>query len=208
MVYLVLLRDCLKKSGCALHAYCLMTNHVHLLLTPQDEKACGVMTRRLGQRYVQYFNGRYGRRGTLWEGRPYSCVVDSPRYVLACHRYIELNPVRAGMVDGAAAYKWSSHEANAGRMEDALLSPHVEYVALGNDGPARLHAYRQLFATGDDPDFLTEIRDATNGGYPLMGNEMKSRLSAVSKRRLQRAKPGPRADADPAEDGLTPDLPF
>ena len=208
MVYLVLLRNCARKSGCTLHAYCLMTNHVHLLLTPPNEDACAVLMRNLGQRYVQYFNGRYGRRGTLWEGRPHSCLVDSSHYVLACYRYIERNPVRAGMAECAAAYKWSSHEANTGRADDPLISPHPEYLALGSDTQARQDAYRQLFLTGDDPDFLAEVRDATYGGYPLLGAQMKSRLSAVPARRLERSKSGPRADADRADDGLTRDLPF
>lgn len=208
MVYLVLLRDGIKKSRCVLHAYCLMTNHVHLLLTPPDASACGILMRNLGQRYVQYFNSRYDRRGTLWEGRPYSCLVDSTKYVLGCYRYIELNPVRAEMVASAAAYKWSSYEANGGGSDDPLVSPHTEYLALGNDPHARREAYRQLFPAADDPDFLAEIRDATNGGYPLVGNNLKSRLSDVSKRRLKRAKPGPHADGDSPGNTLTRDLPF
>src|SRR6185437_7202364 len=98
----------LKRAGCALHAYCLMTNHVHLLLTPSDAKACATLMRSLGQRYVQYFNRRYERSGTLWEGRPQSCLVDSTSYVLGCYRYIELNPVRAGMISPGTKYEWSS----------------------------------------------------------------------------------------------------
>lgn len=208
LVYLVLLSDCLKKSGCALHAYCLMTNHVHLLLTPPDAKACATLMRNLGQRYVQYFNRRYERSGTLWEGRPHSCLVDSSRYVLACYRYIELNPVRAGMVSAPATYKWSSHEANAGRIVDPVVSPHSEYVALGHDPQTRCAAYVQLFEQGDDPQFLAEIRDATNGGYPLLGEQMKSTL-AVPKQRLQRRKPGPTPrEEQTSGDGLSEDLPF
>jgi putative transposase len=208
MVYLALLRDSLKTSGCALHTYCLMTNHVHLLLTPPDAKACATLTRHLGQRYVQYFNRRYERSGTLWEGRPHSCLVDSARYVLACYRYIERNPVRAGMVSGAAAYEWSSHNANAGRVSDPTLSPHVEYLALSSDSPTRYAAYGQLFQAGDDPQFLAEIRDATNGGYPLLGEELKASL-ALPKRRLQRRKPGPARSEETVDgDGSTAELPF
>jgi putative transposase len=185
-----------------------MTNHVHLLLTPSGEQSCAALMRYLGQRYVQYFNRRYQRTGTLWEGRPHSCLVESARYVLACYRYIELNPVRAGMVESAAGYQWSSHDANASGVADPLISPHVEYAALSNDEQARRKAYRQLFATGDDPNFLAEVRDATNGGYPLLGNEMKARLSAVSQRRLERRKPGPREAATSPGDGYTGDLLF
>jgi putative transposase len=191
LVYLALLRDCLAKSRCALHAYCLMTNHVHLLLTPPNASACALLMRSLGQCYVQYFNRRYQRSGTLWEGRFRSCLVDSARYVLACYRYIELNPVRAGMVDSAAGYRWSSHLGNAGGVEERLLAPHVEYLGLAHEEARRHFAYRQLFSAGDDPVFLAEVRDATSGGYPLLGSEMKSRLGAMSNRRLERRKPGP-----------------
>jgi putative transposase len=208
MVYLALLRDCLKKSGCALHAYCLMTNHVHLLLTPPDAKACARLTRNLGQRYVQYFNRRYERSGTLWEGRPHSCLVDSARYILATYRYIELNPVRAGMVTAAAMYEWSSHEVNAGRVDDPVISPHAEYLALSSDPHARRAAYAQLFRTGDDPQFLAEIRDATNGGYPLLGEQLKASL-AVPKERLERSRPGPAPREEQASgDGSTAGLLF
>ena len=208
MVYLTLLRDSLKTSGCTLHAYCLMTNHVHLLLTPPDAKACAALTRHLGQRYVQYFNRRYERSGTLWEGRPHSCLVDSARYVLACYRYIERNPVRAGMVPAAAMYEWSSHNANAGRVSDPALSPHIEYLALSSEPPARCAAYEQLFQADDDPQLLAEIRDATNGGYPLLGEQLKASL-AIPKCRLQRRKPGPAPDEERAnDDRWTAHLPF
>jgi putative transposase len=209
MVYLALLRDCLAKSRCALHSYCLMTNHVHLLLTPPDGRACAVLMRNFGQRYVQYFNRRYDRTGTLWEGRPRSCLVESTRYVLACYRYIELNPVRAGMVDRAAAFKWSSHDGNTGRVDEPLLTPHAEYLALADDQRARRVAYQHLFTSADDPRFLAEVRDATNGGYPLLGTEMKARLAKIAKRRLQRAKPGPPGGDEGGEsDQFSGELPF
>jgi putative transposase len=134
--------------------------------------------------------------------------VDSARYVLACYRYIERNPVRAGMVAGAAAYEWSSHNANAGRVSDPTLSPHIEYLALSSDLPARYAAYEQLFQADDDPQFLAEIRDATNGGYPLLGEQLKASL-ALPKRRLQRRKPGPAPNEEIVDgDGLTAELPF
>jgi putative transposase len=130
LVYLSTLRDLLPKSGCALHAFCLMTNHVHLLITPCDVSGPAKLMRDLGQRYVQYFNLRYERRGTLWEGRYYSCLVDSAAYVPACHRHIERNRLRAGMVPSVLHYRWSSYAANAGLAESNLLAPHPEYVAL------------------------------------------------------------------------------
>jgi len=123
LVYLTLLRDLSAAARCAIHAYCLMTNHVHLLLTPGDIDGPATLMCKLGQRYVPYFNRRYGRTGTLWEGRFKSFLVESARYVLGCYRYIELNPVRAGMVAAPAAYAWSSHGGNIGLVENRLLSP-------------------------------------------------------------------------------------
>jgi putative transposase len=206
MVYLVLLKDCLESTRCRLHAYCLMTNHVHLLLTPCDPDGCAKLTRNLGQRYVQYFNSRYERSGTLWEGRPYSCLVDSAPYVLGCYRYIELNPVRAGMVSQPAAYAWSSHRSNAGSDEDPLISPHVEYSALSSVVELRHAAYRNLFTQSDDPQFLKQVREATNAGFPLVGLEMKARLSK-GERPLERRKPGPRPKDD-RRDGNSDTLPL
>src|SRR5689334_18110501 len=129
LVYLSLLRNGAVFRHCALHAYCLMTNHIHLLVTPKGGEGCSLMMRDVGRDYAAYFNRRYERTGSLWE-RPFkSCLVDSAAYVLACYRYIERNPVRAGMVDHPGAYAWSSYQANALR-HDALLTPHPEYIAL------------------------------------------------------------------------------
>ena len=199
LVYLTLLHELSRKSRCAVHAYCLMTNHVHLLLTPSDEEACATLMRDLGQRYVQYFNRRYERSGTLWEGRFRSCVVDSAQYVLACYRYIELNPVRAGMVPAASAYRWSSHHGNSGRIENKLLSPHAEYAALSRA------AYIALFDAGDDPGFLSAIRESTNGGFPLLGEQMKPRVAAMG-RQLEPRKPGPPRRAAQSLDTLSREL--
>lgn len=208
LVYLSLLSDLTVRTQCALHAYCLMTNHVHLLLTPTEERSCAVLMRELGQRYVPYFNRRYGRTGTLWEGRFRSCLVDSAHYVLACYRYIELNPVRAGMVASAPAYRWSSHAGNTGTLDNRLVTSHPEYIALGADTEQRHTAYRALFDRGDEPSFLAAVRDATNGGYALIGDSLKSQLSAAGKRHLERGTPGPRpAEVMPA-DPITRDLEF
>jgi len=193
LVYLASLRDLLAKTGCALHAYCLMTNHVHLLVTPPTLTACASLMRNAGQRYVQYFNNRYSRSGTLWEGRFRSCLVDSAQYVVACHRYIELNPLRAGIVASPSTYRWSSHNGNSGLAPNELLTPHPEYLALAIDESARHAAYRNLFAAGDDPAFLTAVREATNGGYALVGEQLKSTLPAATRLRLERRPPGPAA---------------
>ena len=140
-----------RRFGCAIHAYVLMTNHVHLLLTPQKTDSAGQMMKHLGQRYVQYVNRAYRRSGTLWEGRFRSCLTQSEDYVLACYRYIELNPVRAGMVRHPRDYRWSSFHANGDGKQDALVSPHEQYMGLGRNEAARRQAYRALFKAHLDP---------------------------------------------------------
>jgi putative transposase len=203
LVYLSLLRELCTETQCAVHAYCLMTNHVHLLLTPATPHGPSVLMRKIGQRYVPYFNRRYGRTGTLWEGRFKSCLVESSRYVLGCHRYIECNPVRAGMVRHAGAYRWSSYNANVGLADDAMLTPHIEYRALGLTPASARAAYRDLFEAPADSALIKAIREATQGGYPLVGDALKSQLSRRVRRRLQPGKPGPRKaverDSDSAQ---------
>ena len=192
LVYLSNLRLLSSKHGCAIHAYCLMTNHVHLLLTPRTADACTKMMRDLGQRYVPYFNRKHERTGTLWEGRFRSCLVESARYVLACYRYIELNPVRAKMVEQPASYSWSSHAGNTGARLDPLVSTHAEFDALATNGERRCAAYRELFADEIDEILLAAIRDSTNQGYPLASEAFKDNLSIRSGWKIAPAKPGPR----------------
>lgn len=192
LVYLAILRDLSRLRGCALHAYCLMTNHIHVLLTPQDQSGCSLMMRDLARRYASYFNDRYSRTGQLWEGRFRSCLVDSARYVLGCHRYIELNPVRAHMVASPADFPWSSYAGNAGLRDDALLTPHPEYLAIAGDA-RRGRAY-QDFAAADDAETSKAIRDATESGVGLVGDGLKARLESQGAR-LERDRPGPRAEA-------------
>jgi len=197
LVYLANLRELSAEKGCALHAYCLMTNHVHLLVTPSSPQGCAFLMRNLGQRYVQYFNRRHMRRGTLWEGRYRSCLVDTASYVVATHLYVERNPVRAGMVASVPEYPWSSYRGNAGLSTNGILTPHAEYLALGLDEASRHAAYQGLFAGAEDTAFLAAIRDATNGGYALVGESLKSTLPAEVQGRLARKPPGPRAKAQP-----------
>lgn len=195
LVYLAHVRDLSAKHGCEVHAYCLMTNHVHLMVTPQAADACTVLMRDLGQRYVQYFNRRHDRTGTLWEGRFRSCLVESSRYVLACHRYIELNPVRARMVAVPGDYPWSSHTTNIGMRRDSLVSPHPEFVALATDPGSRQAAYRAVFASPLDANMEKAIRESTNGGYPLASEAFKTDVIAPLGGRTHRGKPGPRSVA-------------
>ena len=185
LVYLSILRELSALAHCAIHAYCLMSNHVHLLFTPDSEAGPSLMMRDLARCYASYFNRRHERTGTLWEGRFRSCLVDSAGYVLACYRYIEMNPVRAGIVGAPDAYAWSSHRANTRRSRDPLISHHPEYSALTTQ------AYLRLFETGEDPQFLKTVREATSGGYPLVGDVMKARLTLLGAR-TEPGKRGPR----------------
>jgi putative transposase len=164
-VYLDLLRQSAKLANCAVHAYVLMSNHVHLLLSPADKRAPAKLMKLLGQRYVQYFNRRHGRSGTLWEGRYRSCLVQDERYLLVCQRYIELNPVRAGMVDTPADHPWSSFHANARGQRDPLITPHPIYQHLGPNDAERRASYRALFDQALPQGMLNHLRHASNGNY-------------------------------------------
>lgn len=191
-LYLLHLRELADKHGCAVHAYCLMTNHVHLLLTPLTTGSVSELMRDLGQRYVQYVNRAYGRTGTLWEGRFRSCIVESARYVLACYRYIELNPVRAGMVGCASDYPWSSHRSNAGLQADRLVTSHPEFAALASDQASRHKAYREFFEHSLEPTLENDIRAATSGGYPLGSESFKKNLALAPGQRLAPGRRGRR----------------
>lgn len=135
-----------------------MTNHVHLLMTPGAAGAVARTMQALGRRYVGYINAAYRRSGTLWEGRYKSCLIDSQHYLMTCYRYIELNPVRAAMVDTPGAYAWSSYRCNAEGTMDRLVQPHEEYWRLGSTTEQRCAAYRALFLDVIGQDRLDEIR--------------------------------------------------
>ena len=137
------------------------------------------------------FIWRYERSGTLWEGRFRSCLIESARYVLACYRYIERNPVKANMVPAASDYRWSSYAGNAGYVINALLTPHPEYVALAGEDESRHLIYRELVSQPDDPAFLAAVRDATNGGFALVGESLRSALPPELLPRLDRKPSGP-----------------
>jgi putative transposase len=190
----------LPEAGCALHAYCLMDNHVHLLLTPDRAECASLLMKGLGQLHAQYFNRRHERTGTLWEGRFRSSLVQSQGYLLTCHRYIELNPVRAGMVVAPRDYPWSSHRGNSGEHEDPLLSPHVEFLQLGCDAGERAAVYRGLFGTLLAPAAVDEIRTAANAGYALGDAGFRAQAAQALGRRVERGRPG----RPPRENGVRP----
>lgn len=150
-LFLRWLQEYAVLSACRVHAYVLMNNHVHMLLTPSNADSVGHLMKRLGQQYVQYFNRTYKRSGTLWEGRYRSSLVQEDAYLLACYRYIELNPVRAGIVPDPSQYRWSSYRHNGLGEYSELLSPHQNYLELGRTGSERRKNYRSLFSRGTDP---------------------------------------------------------
>ena len=167
-----------------------MTNHIHLLCTPQQEGAVSLMMQSLGRRYVQYFNNQYRRSGTLWEGRYKSCLVQAERYLLEVYRYIELNPVRAKMVEDPGEYVWSSYPINALGKESALCTPHPEYLRLGATEDARMKNYRALFSHHVEGDLLEEIRSSVNKGMAIGQDHFKEEIEQLTGRRVKPKKAG------------------
>ncbi len=188
--YLSFLHKSATKFNCRLHAYVLMTNHVHLLVTPMADYAVSHMMQALGRRYVRCFNDHYKRTGTLWEGRYKSSLVDSERYLFACMRYIELNPVRAGMVHHPGEYRWSSFRANAHGAEDGLIEEHPLFLKLGSTREERQAAYRELFRHRADENTLHEIREALKHELVLGASHFKDWIEASTKRQTRLGKPG------------------
>jgi len=187
------LGEALKDTGCQLHAYVQMTNHVHLLLTPPEPEAVSRLVISLGRRYVQYINKTYRRTGTLWDSRYKSSLVQADAYLLLCQRYIELNPVRANMVEDPAHYRWSSYRANGLGQADPLLTPHAVYVGLGQSEADRLAAYRALFRPELDADAIGDIRMALDQGQPLGNSRFLDSIEwATGQRREARPRGRPR----------------
>ena len=181
--YLEKLKEASAKHECQIHAYVLMTNHVHLLVTPETEHGIGKTMQMLGRYYVQYFNYSYQRTGTLWEGRYRATIIDSEQYLLTCMRYIELNPVRAqNMADHPSEYAWSSYGYNALGKEDDLITPHNEYKRLGRKNNERQATYRQLFRAKIPEGSLAEIREATNKAWVLGSDRFKRKIEKAANR--------------------------
>jgi len=176
--YLRALEEALLRHDCALHAWVLMFNHVHLLVTPASAGAVSRMMHTLGRNYATYFNIRHGRTGTLWEGRFKSCLVDTDTYLLRCYRYIELNPVRAWMVSDPSEYRWSSFAGNACGGDDPLVTPHSEYLRLGATRADRQHAYAELFAEVLSDSAIAEIRAYLQQQRVLGHDSFRARVEA------------------------------
>ena len=182
-------RKCLREAGdrhgCAVHAYVLMTNHVHLLLTPDTPSSIAKVMQSVGRRYVQYINYTYRRTGTLWEGRYKATLIDSEQYLLTCSHYIELNPVRAGIVAHPCDYPWSSYRAHAHGQSDTLIRDHALYQALGETNSGRQEAYRELFKVQLDSVTVSLIRESTNKSWVLGSDRFREEIEAALQRRTR-----------------------
>ena len=202
--YLHWLGEALGEAECALHAYVLMTNHVHLLLTPKKATAVPGLIISLGRRYVQYINRTYNRTGTLWDSRYKSSLVQAETYLLACQRYIELNPVRAAMVDDPAHYRWTSYRANALGAAEGRITPHPLYRQLGSSDRERQLAYRALFRAQLERAAIDDIRLALMQNQPLGNARFYARIEkATGMRREAKPRGRPRLQSD--TDGETPE---
>ena len=198
--YLDELREICLRESCAVHAYVLMTNHVHLLMTPSAQGQVARVMQSLGRRYVRYVNDRYRRTGTLWEGRYKACLVDSETYLLRCYRYIELNPLRARMVDNPGAYRWSSFTCNALAAANPLIRPHLSYLGLGANVTERCAAYRALVDQAVTSDELDGIRLHLQRQHAYGTEHFRAAIEAQLSRRAGPAKIGRPGKSAPSQE--------
>ncbi len=189
-LYLSLLTEACNKHQCVVHAYVLMTNHVHLLLTPETPTGVSLVVRDLGRDYVRQINKTYQRTGTMWEGRFKSSLVDEHAYCLTCYRYIELNPVRAGMVKHPSEYPWSSFKSNALGKPSNLLTPHESWLTLGSDSKSRLLNYQRLFEEALEQSQIDKIRYGLRKGLPTGNNRFKRQVEEALSIKLGTGKRG------------------
>jgi putative transposase len=196
--YLRWLREIAQKTQCNIHAYALMTNHVHLLLTPMYTTSISDLMRLLGQRYVQYINRAYNRTGTLWEGRFRSCITSENHYIMGCYRYIELTPVRENLVTKPEEYRWSSYHNNALGKPSQLVRPHAAYQQLGDTDAQRVAAYQAMHRHPLDTQLAEDIRAATQGNYALGSPQFVAQVEKTLKIRATRGKAG-RPQTNPVE---------
>ncbi|MCU7843186.1 MAG: transposase [Candidatus Thiodiazotropha sp. (ex Monitilora ramsayi)] len=175
--YLDLWRELSKRYGVKVHAYCLMTNHIHFLVTPDRKNSISDTMKCVGSRYAQYVNKKYGRTGTLWEGRHRSSLIKTDKYLMCCYRYIELNPVRAGMVMRPEEYRWSSYGVSAWG-DVSWLTPHNEYLRLGTNVEERVEAYRELFRYHLSEQDLHLIRKAAHYCQPVSDERFQQQIES------------------------------
>jgi putative transposase len=201
--YLDALGEALLRHECRLHAYVLMTNHVHLLVTPTSEFGISWVMQDTGRKFVRYINRKYSRTGTLWEGRYKACVIDSDAWLLTCMRYIEMNPVRAGMVSHPGEYRWSSYGMNACGRDDQVVRQHGLYLALGQTRDERLSNYRQLFSSCLEACQVQAIRKALYQELVLGREDFKDVIERMTQRQVRRGTDGrPRAGKPPCGEAV------
>jgi putative transposase len=198
--YLQELREASSKHDCAIHAYVLMTNHVHLLATPAATGGISRMMQAVGRRYVGSFNARYRRTGTLWEGRFKAALVDTDRYLLTCYHYIELNPVRAHMTKSPADYPWSSYHHNALGLLTQLITPHEQYTTLGATPDARQAAYRALIYDQLEEKHLADLRQHTQQQRAWGSERFQQQIEALTQRSVSVRLRGRPAKASKTQD--------
>ena len=187
---LSLLGENAQKFGVAIHAYVLMTNHFHVLATPQTAQGLPRMMQAVGRRYVRHFNDSQGRTGTLWEGRYRSTLIQTDRYLLACMAYIDLNPVRAGLVMEPREYPWSSHSHYIGLRTDKLITPHPLYWELGNTPFAREAAYADLVRAGITAEQQVDLTRSALSGWALGEADFVADLQNRTARRITKTQAG------------------
>lgn len=188
--YLGWLEESARRHGVTIHAYVLMPNHLHLLATPGRAESLQRTMQQVGTRYAMYLNDTRDRTGGLWKGRYRACPIESERYMLACSRYIELNPVRAGLAKSPHDFRWSSYRHNVGERVDTLITSHPIYHALGSNADARAKAYRALFDEAFSDATLQDIRAATNGGLPLGGRDFAAAMGRALGRSFEKRRRG------------------
>ena len=190
VAYLDWLVEAAERYGCAIHAYVLMTNHIHILATPEKKNSISLMMQYIGRFYVPYINHTYGSSGTIWEGRYKASMIHDEEYLLTCMRYIELNPVRADMVKTPGAYRWSTYRANGRGEANQRVQPHSLYLALGRTRKRRQEAYQALFKVPIDQKEINKIRSAWQTGTPLGNEHFKKKIEAKLKCKVGQARRG------------------
>ncbi len=188
--YLHWLKEGAGRYNIDVHAYVLMTNHIHLLITERDAQGITRMMQYLGRHYVPYINHTYGTSGSIWEGRYKASLIHDEEYLLTCMRYIELNPVRANMVRSPAHYRWSSYRYNGQGKDDALIAHHAMYKELGRTKPTRIAAYKELFKAHLDNGALDDIRSAWQTGTPLGNEHFRQKIEDKLKCKVGQARRG------------------
>ena len=188
--YAYWLNEAAKRYSVAVHAFVFMTNHIHLLVTPPAATSVSSFMQYIGRRYVSYMNHKYGKSGSIWEGRYKASLVQSEGYLLNVMRYIELNPVRAGMVKSPAHYRWSSFCHNTGLRVIKLIGPHPVYLTLGRSGKERHAAYKALFHSHLGSDRVQQITDAWLTGTPLGSDYFREKVETTLSRKVGHVKRG------------------